>query len=134
MGGLLSVPVVSTKQQGTSATSLGHQQEMASRWGLCYCCCSVAQLCLTLCNPMDCSTPSLPVPYHLLKFTQVHVHCINDAIQPSHPLTPSSSSALNLSQHQVHFQSVSCSYQVTKILELQLQHQSFQRVFRVDFP
>ena len=49
---------------------------------------------------MDCSTPGLPVTHHLLKFAQVHVHCISDAIQPSHPLTPSSPSALNLSQHQ----------------------------------
>ena len=52
-----------------------------------------------LCNPMDCSTPGLPVPQHLLKFAQVHVHCIGDAIQPSHPQMPSSPSALNLSQH-----------------------------------
>ena len=51
-----------------------------------------------LCDPMDCSTSGFPVPHHLLKFAQVHVHCIN-AIQPFHPLTPSSS-ALNLSQHQ----------------------------------
>ena len=53
----------------------------------CICCCSVTQLCLTLCNPMDCSMPGLPVPHHLLEFAQVHVHCIGDAIQPSHPLT-----------------------------------------------
>ena len=55
---------------------------------------------IRLCYFMDCSTPGLPVPHHLLKFAQVHVHCISDAIQPSHPLTPSSPSALNLSQHQ----------------------------------
>ena len=67
------------------------------------CCCSVAQSCPTLCNPMDCSTPGLSVP-HLPKFAQVHVHCISDAIQPSYPLTPSSDSALNLSQHQGLFQ------------------------------
>ena len=57
-----------------------------------------------LCNPMDCSTPGPPVPHHLLKFAQVHVHCISDAIQPSHPLMPSSPFALNLSQHQGLFQ------------------------------
>ena len=62
-------------------------------------CCSATQSCLTLCNPVDCSTPSLSVPHHLLKFAQVHVHCIIDTIQPSHPLMPSSS-ALNLLQHQ----------------------------------
>ena len=62
------------------------------------CCCSVSQSCLTLCDPMDCSTPDLPDPHHLPKFAQVLVHCLGDAIQPSHPLTPSSPSALNLSQ------------------------------------
>ena len=96
--------------------------------------CSAAQSCLTLCSPMDCSTRGLPVPHHLLKFAQVHVHCIGDAIQPSHPLMPSSSSVLNLSQHQRLIQWVSCSHQMTKILEFQLQHQSFQQVFRVDLP
>ena len=63
--------------------------------------------CLTLCNPKECSTPGLPVPHHLLEFAQVHVHCISDAIQPSHPLTSSFPSALNLSQHQGLFQWVS---------------------------
>ena len=67
------------------------------------CCCSVAQSCPTLCNPMDCSMPGLSVPYHLPKFAQVLVHCISDAIQPSHPLMPSSP-ALNLSRHQGLFQ------------------------------
>ena len=51
-------------------------------------CCSVAQSCLTLCDPMDYSTPGLPVPHNLLKFAQIHVHCISDAIQPFHPLMP----------------------------------------------
>ena len=70
----------------------------------------------------------------LLKFAQVHVLCISDAIRASYPLMPSSPSALNLSQHQGLFQWVGCSHQMTKILELQLQHQSFQQVFRVHFP
>ena len=65
--------------------------------------CSVTQSCLTLCNPMDCSMPGFPVPHHLLKFAQVHVHCISDTIQPSHLLMPPSPSSLNLSQHQVLF-------------------------------
>ena len=56
--------------------------------------CSVTQSCPTLCDPTDCSTPGLPAPHHLLKFAQVHIHCIGDAIQPSHPLMPSSPSAL----------------------------------------
>ena len=63
------------------------------------CCCSVSQSCLTLCDTMDCSAPGLPVPHHLPKYAQVHVHCIGDAIQPSHPLMPSSPPALSLSQH-----------------------------------
>ena len=54
------------------------------------CCCSAAQLCLTLCDPMDCSTPGLPVLHQLLEFAQVHVHCIDDAVKPSHPLNGSS--------------------------------------------
>ena len=53
--------------------------------------------CQTLCDPMDCSTRGLPVPHHLLEFAQVHVHCISDTVQLSHPLTPSYPSALNLS-------------------------------------
>ena len=87
-----------------------------------------------LCNIVGCSIPGLSVPHHLPKFAQVQVHCIGDAIQPSLPLKTSSPSALNLSQHQGFFQSVSCSHQMTKILEFQLQHQSFQEIFRVDFP
>ena len=63
---------------------------------------------------MDCSTPGLPVPRHLPKFAQVHVHCIDDAIQPSPPLTPSFPSALNLSHHQGLFQCVGCLHQVKK--------------------
>ena len=81
---------------------------------------------------MDCSTPELSVPHSLPKSAQVHVHCIGDAVHLSHPLTPSSS-GLNLSQHQGLFQCVSHLRQMTKILEFQLQHQSFQRVFRADF-
>ena len=68
------------------------------------CCCSVTQSCLTLCDPMDCSTPGLPVPHRLLEFSQVHVHCIGDAVQPSHPVTPSSPSTFNVSEHQGLFQ------------------------------
>ena len=78
------------------------------------CCCSVPQLCWSLCDPIDCSTPGLPVPHHLPEFSQVHVHYIGDAIQPSHPLMPSSPSTLNLAQHQGLFQWVVCSHQMTK--------------------
>ena len=62
---------------------------------------SVPQLCLTLCDPMDCSTPGLPVHHQLLEFTQTHVHWVSDAIQPSHSLSSPSPPAFNLSQHQV---------------------------------
>ena len=94
---------------------------------------SVAKSCPTLCDPMDCSISVLSVLHHLPKFARVHVHCMTDAIQPS-PLMLFSPSALSLSQHQGLFQWVSCLHQMTKILELQLQHQSFQWIFRVDLP
>ena len=96
-------------------------------------CCSVAKSCLTLCNPMDCRMPGFPVLHYLPEFAQIHVHWVGDTIQPSHLLLPSSPPAFNLSQHQGLFQWVNSSKQVVKLLELQLQHQSFQRVFRVDF-
>ena len=86
----------------------------------------------TLCNPMNRSTPGLPVHHQLLEFTQTYVHWVGDAIQPSHPLS-SPSPALNLSQHQGLFQWVSSSpHQVAKVLEFQLQHQSFQWTPRTD--
>ena len=93
------------------------------------CCCSVTQSCLTLCNPMDCSMPGFSVLYYLPEFAQTHVHWVSDAIQPSHPLFPTSPLALNLSQHQGLFQWVSSSHRVAKVL--QLQHQSFQWIFRL---
>ena len=93
---------------------------------------SVAQSCPTLCDAMDCSMPGLPVHHQLLEFTQTHVHWVSDAIQPSHPLL-SPSPAFNLSQHQGLFQWVSSSHQMTKVLENQLQHQSFQWIFRTSF-
>ena len=65
---------------------------------------SIAQLCLTLCNPMDCSTPGFPVRHQLPELTQTHVHWVGDAIQPSHPLSSPSPSAFSLSQHQGLFQ------------------------------
>ena len=94
---------------------------------------SVSQLCLTLCDPMDCSTPGLPVHCQLPEFTQTHVHWVGYAIQPSHPLSSHSPLAFNLSPNQGLFKSVSSSYQVAKGLEFQLQHQSFQWIFRADF-
>ena len=95
------------------------------------CCCSIIKSYLTLCDPIDCSTPDSSVLHYLLESAQVHVHWISDAIQPSHPLSLSCPSAFNLSQHQGLFKWVSSLHQVVKVLELQ--HQSFQWTFRTDF-
>ena len=97
------------------------------------CCCLVPKSCLTLCDPMACGTPGIPVLYYIPEFTHTHVHWVSDAIQPSHPLPSPSPPALNLPQHQGLFQWVGSSYRVAKVLELQLQHQSFQWIFKVDF-
>ena len=89
------------------------------------------QFCLTLCDPMDCSTPGFPVR-HQLPELQTHIHWVGDAIQPSHPLSSPSQPTFNLFQHESLFKWVSSSHQVAKVLEFQLQHQSFQRIFRTD--
>ena len=94
---------------------------------------SVAQLCPTLFDSMDCSTPGLPVYHQLAELTQTHVCWVGDAIQPSYPLSSPSPPAFNLSRHQDLFQGVSSLHQVARILEFQLQHQSFQWIFRTDF-
>ena len=96
-------------------------------------CWEVATSCLTLCNPVNWVMLGFSVLNYLLEYAQMHVHWVSDAIQTSHPLPPSSPPALYLSQHQGPFQSVTSSHQVAKVLELQLQHQSFQWIFRVDF-
>ena len=93
---------------------------------------SLAQSCPTLCGPMDCGTPGFPIHHQLPELAQTHVHRVRDAIQPSHPLSSPSPPAFNL-EHQGLFQWVSSSHQVAKVLELQLQHQSFQWIFRTDF-
>ena len=92
----------------------------------------IAQSCLTLFDPMNHSTSGLLVHHQLLQFTQTHLHWVSDAIQPSHPLSSPSPPALNLSQHQGLFKWVSLSHQVVKVLEFQLQHQSFQWTPRTD--
>ena len=94
---------------------------------------SATQSCPTFCDPMDCSTPGLPVHCQLPECTQTHVNWVGDAIQPSHPLSSPSLPAFNLSQHRGLFQWVSSLHQVSKVLELQLQRQSFQWIFRTDF-
>ena len=93
---------------------------------------SVAQSCPTLCDPMNCSMPGLPVHHQLLEFTQTHVHRVSDAIQPSHPLSSPSPLAPNRSHHQSLFQWVNSSHEVAKVLEFQLEHHSFQRNPRAD--
>ena len=93
---------------------------------------SVPQSCPTLCDPMDCSMPGLPVHHQLPELSQTPVHRVGDAIQPSHPLSSPSPPAPNPSQHQGLFQWVNSSHEVAKVLEFQLQHQSFQRTLRTD--
>ena len=93
---------------------------------------SIAQLCPSLHNPMDCSMPCFSVHHQLPDVAQTHVHWVSFAIQPSHPLS-SPSPTFSLSQHQDLFKWVSSSNQMAKVLELQLQHQFFQWIFRTDF-
>ena len=93
----------------------------------------VAQSCGSLWDPMHCSIPGFPVLHYLLGFAQTHVHWISDAIQPSHPLSSPSTPAFNLSQYQDLFLGVYSIHQVAKVLELQLQHQAFQWLFRTEF-
>ena len=81
---------------------------------------SVAQSCLTLCDPMNCSMPGLPIHHQLPEFTQTHVHRVRDAIQPSHPLLSPSPPVPNPSQHQSLFQRVNSSHEVAKVLKFQL--------------
>ena len=88
---------------------------------------SVAQSWPTIYDPMNRSTPGLPVHHHLPELTQTHVYLVGDAIQPSHPLSSPFPPAPNLSQHQSLFQWVNSSHEVAKVLEFQLQHHSLQR-------
>ena len=89
--------------------------------------------CVHLCDPKECSPPGSPVFHYLQEFAQIHVYWVNDAIQPSHPLLLPSPFAFSLSQNQCLFQGIGSLHQVTKVLELQLQYQSFQWIFRVNF-
>ena len=88
---------------------------------------SVAQLCPSLCDPMNRSTPGLPVHHQLLEFTQTHAHQVGDAIQPSHPLLSPSPPAPIPPSIRILFQRVNSSHEVAKVLEFQLQHQFLQR-------
>ena len=86
-----------------------------------------------LCDTLDCSTPGFPVLHHVPEHDQTHIRRVGDAIQPSHPLSSPSPPVFNLSQHPVFSLWVSSSHQVAKIVKLQLQHQTFQWIFRTDF-
>ena len=79
---------------------------------------------------MDCSMPGFPISHYLPEFAQHHVHWVSNSIQPSHPLSPPFPPVLCFSPHKSLFQWVGSSHQVAKVLELQLQHQSFQWIFR----
>ena len=125
-GGLQSMELqrVTTERLSTRANSVLLEHSEFS---------SVAQSCPTLCDPMDCSMPGLPVHHQFPELAYTDVHGVSDAIQPSHPLSSPSPPAFNLCQHQGPFTWVSSSQQVTRVLEFQLQHQSFQWIFRTDF-
>ena len=98
------------------------------------CCCSVTQLCPTLCDPMDCTMLGFPIFHHLPELAQTHVHWVSDSIKPSYPLSSPSPPAFNLSQNKGIFEWTGSSHEVAKVLELQfqLQHQSYQWIFRTD--
>ena len=93
---------------------------------------SVAQSYPTLCDPMNCCTPGLPVHHQLPESTQTYVYWVSDTMQPSHLLSSPSPPALNLSQHQGLFKWISSLHRVAKVLEFQLQHQSLQWTLRTD--
>ena len=135
-GGLKSIPWFSQKssEQPEACDLASDRPCLCTTWnGFCSVqFSSVAQSCPALCDPMNRSTPGLPVHHQLLEFTQTHVHWVRDAIQPSHPLSSPSPPALNLSQYQGLFQWVSSLQQVAKVLEFQLQHQSYQWTPRTD--
>ena len=103
-----------------------------ARYLISLCFSSVAQSCLTLCDPTDRSMPGLTVHHRRPEFMHTHVHWVSDAIQPSHPLSSPYPPVFNHSQHQGLFKWVSSSLQVAKVLELQLHHQSFQWIFKTD--
>ena len=121
--------IVSSVQQSESVIHVSITFQICFLLG-----CSVqfSRSVVSLFNPMNRSTPGLPVHHKLLEFTQTHVHWVSDAIQPSHPLSFPSPPAPNPSQHQSLFQWISSSHEVAKVLEFQLQHHSLQRNPRAD--
>ena len=116
MGTLCPIPIHLLLKISSSSVQFNRVQSPAQS----------VQSCPTLCDPMNHSMPGLPIHHQLLESTQTHVHQVSDAIQPSHPLPSPSPPALSLSQHQGLFRWVSSSHQVAKVLEFQLQNQSYQ--------
>ena len=124
--------MVHLRKCGDSIQDLKHQfYKKSGKYVVGFCRYLAAKSCPVLCDPMDYSTPGFAVLHYLLNFAQTHVHWVNDAIQPSHPLSSSSPPTLNIFQHQGLYQWVSSLHQVAKILEFQ--HQSFQWILRVNF-
>ena len=115
-------PCPSEQDSGSPSVSLSHQEPSISLLSLSKRgqFSSVAQSCPTLCDPMNCSTPGLPVHHKLPEFTQTHAHRVSDAIQPSHPLSSPPPPAPNPSQHQRLFQWVNSLHEVAKVLEFKL--------------
>ena len=119
-----------TTQRCMSHCHVYHQKRNQDGFVAAFFSCSVVSNSL---QPHELQHTRLSYPSSLLEFAQTHVHWVSDAIQPSHPLLSPSPPAFNFSQHQGLFKWVSSLHQVTKVLEFQLQHQSFQWIFRVDF-
>ena len=115
-------------------TTIWFQVNGANRLYVDFCsfCCSVVKLCPNVCNHTDCNKPVFPVLHHPTEFAQAQVHWVGDASQSFHRLSHTSPPALNLSQHQALLKWVSSSHQVAKVLEFQLQHQSYQWTPRTD--
>ena len=123
---------ISWRENPGKQQSMGLQRVLHDWWLMWFQFSSVAQSSPTLCDPMKCITPGLPLHQQLPELTQTHVHRVSDAIQPSYPLSSPSPPAPNPSQYQGLFQWVSSSHGVAKVLEFQLQHESFQWKSRTD--
>ena len=126
-----SFTIWATRERGPPNIKEGHWFSQSTNSNIQFS--SITQLCPTICNSMDGSTPGFPVHRQLPELAQIHVHQVSDAFQQSHTLSSASPPDFNLSQNQGLFQWVSSLHQVAKVLEFQLQHQSFQWIFRTRF-
>ena len=119
------------KQRNSRKTSISASLNMLSLW-LCFYC-SVIKSYLTLCDPMDCSMSGFPALHYLPEFAQTHVHWVGDAIQPSFPLSPPFLLPSIFPRIRVFSNELAVYIKVVKVLGIQLQHQSFQWISRIDF-